>query len=331
MNVFLFLIAIFIFSQLGNIIRFSEATATVTTFWRLIFTILLLVPVLLHGRSYRAFSKITKKQWPSILLAGTSLFIAFDLFIHAIQMTTVAQATILFSIHPIITATGGLVFLKERLRLNHILAIGLGLAGVLVLFEGNINLSSEQLLGSAYALLAALSFSIYLGASKVARRSISNSIFVSLVYATAALISFVVILFNGDIIIENSAQSWWAFLALAIFPTLLGHALFTFLLKKENLNYISCGILIHSPLAAITADFLFDEAINLQVIASIGLSSLGLLCVIVPFHKWKGIRVADSVLSDSKAAPNLRNHLIEEKSLIELNPSRDEEAYEKAS
>ncbi len=331
MNVFLFLVAIFIFSQLGNIIRFSEASATVTTFWRLLFTIILLVPVLIHGRSYKAFSKITKKQWPRILLAGISLFIAFDLFIHAIQMTTVAQATILFSIHPIITATGGLVFLKERLRLNHILAIGLGLTGVLVLFEGNIDLASEQLIGSVYAILSAVSFSIYLVTSKVARKSISNTVFVSLVYSIAAVISFSVVLFKGNTLMENSSQSWWAFLALAIFPTLLGHALFTYLLKKENLNYISCGILIHSPLAAITADFLFDEAISLEVIASIGLSSLGLLCVILPLHKWTGNKSTTSVAIELKAATNLNNHLNEEQNLIKLNSSREGEAFEKAS
>ena len=284
MKISLYLVAILVFSQLGNIIRFSESHAIVTTFWRLVLSAAIILPIVAYSKGFTDFKKLNKNGWLKVFVSGLCLFITFTLFIFAVGKTTVAQATILFSMHPLTTALFGAIFLAEPLTKHMKVALGLGLVGVVVLFNGGVHLDSQHMEGSIYAILTAVCFSGYLILSKSIRTQINNTAYTSAIYSIAAIFGLITLTALDMPFLENSEQSWYSFLALAVFPTLLGHALFTYLLKHLNINFVSCGILAHPPLAALSAHYLFGEVITNNTIIGFAFTSLALLSLLVPYE-----------------------------------------------
>jgi drug/metabolite transporter (DMT)-like permease len=88
-----------------------------------------------------------------IMIAGAVASIGF---IIAIKLTTVANALFLSSCSPLLSALLGFVLLGERLGRSQMAAVGLGIAGLLVIVGGGIEAGS--LVGNIAALASALGF-----------------------------------------------------------------------------------------------------------------------------------------------------------------------------
>ena len=302
MKIGLYLLAIIVFSQIGNIVKFSESHALVTTFWRLLFSACLVIPLIFATKGFTQIKELSRKHWLSIIAASGFLFVTFTVFILAVEQTTVAQATILFSMHPLFTAVLGAIFLAEPLTKRMKFALGMGLTGVVVLFNGNVDFESNHILGSIFALIAAVSFSSYLSLSKTIRKDLNNVAYTGIIYSLAAVLGLGTLTVMGMPFVENSDQSWTTFIALALFPTLLGHALFTYLLKHLNINFVSCGILAHPPLAAISAHYLFGEIVTTTTIIGFVLTSIALASLLMPYELIK--RLINRSEKESKSPIN---------------------------
>ena len=97
-----------------------------------------------------------------LLLAGS-----FVLFILAITRTTVANAVVLQSAAPLVSAVLGRVFLKETLAPATLVAILVGVAGVALMFAGA--LGGGDLVGNALALGVAILFGANIVVVRAAR------------------------------------------------------------------------------------------------------------------------------------------------------------------
>lgn len=96
-------------------------------------------------------------SWP---LVGAALANAATmlLFVSANKTTTAANAILLQYLAPVFTAIFSVLFLKERLHREQILALLLTIGGMLILFLDQ--LSSGQMFGNLLALTSALTFSL---------------------------------------------------------------------------------------------------------------------------------------------------------------------------
>ncbi len=101
--------------------------------------------------------KLTRKDW--LLVGGIALIgnAGFSLFmLYGMQMVSGVAGSVIMSLTPAIIALGSVLFLKEHMTRNKILALVLGLAGVLIMqtSSGGGGQGSAVLLGSLLVFLA---------------------------------------------------------------------------------------------------------------------------------------------------------------------------------
>ena len=103
----------------------------------------------------------TIRAWRSgrwMALANLGLFLASIAFVYAVDTTTAANAAFLGSLTPLV-AVVFTRFLGERLSTSTIVAIAVGIVGLLLTVFGDID--AGNMLGNASALLASVGFAIY--------------------------------------------------------------------------------------------------------------------------------------------------------------------------
>lgn len=260
----LFLFSIVVLSQAGTLVRFAQADSLAICFWRLLIAAALLAPLAFRERT--SLRALGRRDWLNLALTGFFLFAHFYFFFRAVQETTVAVATMLLSIGPVTTAIGAFWFFGERLSLHLLLACALGIGGIAALFGENLLALDPAhrlaLQGDQWGVLSAVFFSGYILTGKHLRTRLPNITFAWAIYLQTALYAMVAMWFCGVPFTGYSGQTWLAFLATAVFPTLMGHAIFTYCLNHLNVNFMSCMTLIEPLLAAVAARYLFGEKLT---------------------------------------------------------------------
>lgn len=196
---------------------------------------------------------------------------------------------VIFATNPIFTALGAWIFLKDRFENRYALAFLLAFSGVAFLFADRMSMDSARI-GDFSALVSAFFFSIYILAGKKARLQINTGQFTWIIYFIAAAL-FLICGWQLDTQwIGYPAQTWWAILGTIVFPTLLGHVLFTHLLKFFNINWLSCGKLMEPALSSLVAYLAFHEELKLDAIVAFALTALAVLVLFWPLLFTKGPR-----------------------------------------
>ena len=97
-------------------VKYSQAPSAVTAAWRLLWTVLLLTPVVLGKKPVRQELVQTPKKlmWLSIL-SGLFLAIHFVLWFESLQHTSVASSTTIVCTEVVWVCLGFCLFLKGRL------------------------------------------------------------------------------------------------------------------------------------------------------------------------------------------------------------------------
>jgi drug/metabolite transporter (DMT)-like permease len=83
-------------------------------------------------------------------------------------------------------------------------------------------------------------------------------------------------------LLSLTPRAWMCIAGLVVLPTILGHALFTYLLKFMNINIMSCAKLIEPAMAAFTAYFIFSEAMSFNTFIAFLLTSVSVLILFFP-------------------------------------------------
>ena len=143
-------------------------------------------------------------------------------------------------------------------------------------------------LGDFSALVSAFFFSIYILAGKKARLQINTEQFTWIIYSIAGLLFFI----SGESLgiqwVGYPMTTWWAILGTIAIPTLLGHVLFTHLLKFFNINWLSCGKLMEPAFSALVAYLVFHEELKMDTIVSFGFTAAAVLILFWPLLFAKG-------------------------------------------
>lgn len=147
------------------LVRLTETGPAAAGFWRLLFALPLLL-ILVGRPGGEGFGRPSK--W--MLLAG--LFFALDLsFWHyGIVMTSVANATVLCNLTPVVVTLVGWFVFKERPQRLFVLALALAMGGAFAMAAGaQKGQGTNPVLGDIFSLSVALWYSGYFLAVKAAR------------------------------------------------------------------------------------------------------------------------------------------------------------------
>ena len=287
MNFLLLIIAVIVLSQAGNLIRLCDAHPFVIAFYRLALASLLFVPFAWLHRRHRPGGPIRRIDRKTFLaLTGMAVMFAAHLFfwIAGVQHTTVANAAICFSLSPVFTAIGARVFLGERIGIEVLLAIVAGLTGIGLIGAHDLSLSPRFILGDILSLLGGLCFSVYFIIGKPLRAEFSNGFLMSVVYLAGALFSFVIVLASGAPFTGFDAKTYAGFVSLAVFPTIIGHALLVYMMKFFKASTVSTAILLEPAGAGLVSYFAYGE--NLSINSFIGYALI--MAGLIPMFRSKG-------------------------------------------
>ena len=240
-------------------VKYSQAPSAVTAAWRLVWTVLMLTPVVLGKKPVRReLAQTPKKLVLLSVLSGLFLAIHFVLWFESLQHTSVASSTTIVCTEVIWVCLGFCLFLKGKLSWKAIAAIGVTLFGsVLITFSDSG--SGAQLYGDILALLAAIAVAVYTLIGRVVREKLSTTVYTYMVYSACAAVLVVTCVSQGSGLFAYGWSAVIVGLLLAVFSTILGHSIFSWCLKYFSPAFVSASKLCEPVVAAVLAGFLFGE------------------------------------------------------------------------
>ncbi|MDX6204635.1 MAG: hypothetical protein QOF39_692 [Frankiales bacterium] len=219
--------------------------------WRNALSLVVLGPATLLRRR----SEVRALHPRELRFAGTAGFflaLHFATWVPSLAMTSVASATALVATQPVWQAV------IARLQGHHVsrqvwLGIALAVVGAGWLSGADFSVSSRSLRGDGLAAAAAVFAAVYIAAGGEVRRTVSSLTYTTFCYAVAALVLLAICLV-GDVRLGGwSAVSWWKLVAITAGAQLLGHSMFSLVLRTTSPTVVSLVILLEVPGAAVLA------------------------------------------------------------------------------
>ena len=247
-------------SMSAILIRYSTAPSAVTASWRLLWTVILMSPVVLGTRSCRKELFSTDRRTVILsLISGIFLSIHFWFWFESLRLTSVASASTIVSTEVIWVSIGFFLFLKGKLSMKAVAAIAVAFGGSAMVALADSGSGGTHLQGDLFALLAAIAVAVYMLIGRIVRAGVSNSVYTYLVYVACAAGLLVMSLVQQQGLFDYGINGILIGLALAVFSTILGHSVFSWCLKYFSPSFVSASKLCEPVVAAVLAGFLFDE------------------------------------------------------------------------
>ena len=251
-------------------VKYSPAPSSVTAAWRLLWTVLLLSPVVLGKQELRReMFRTTPADFLLSSLSGLFLAIHFALWFESLKHTSVASSTSIVCTEVIWVSLGFYLFLKGKISKKALFAIAVTLFGsVLIAFADSS--SNSHLYGDILALLAAIAVAAYMLIGRVLREKLCTSVYTYIVYWACEIALLILCAAQQSSLFAFGIAPVIVGFLLAVFSTILGHSIFSWCLKYFSPSFVSASKLCEPVVAAILAGFLFLEIPKLlQVLGGI--------------------------------------------------------------
>jgi len=256
------------------IVSISEDVSPLSiSFYRLLFTFLLICPIVLLRKNFRKeLSGLSSSNLLIMVGIGIILALHFALWITSLDFTSVASSVILVTAHPVLVAPVAHYFLKEKLSLINIGGICLSLFGVVILVLGNYDLGPltiDSLQGNILAILGGVAAGLYILGGRKMRKTVSVVSYAFVVYAVGAIV-LLIICFSFKASITNlSLRDYEIILLMAIVSGIFGHTLYNWSLGHIRASVASVVLLgepIGSTLLAIAMPWIQQIPSNYTII-----------------------------------------------------------------
>lgn len=242
------------------LVRYSYAPSAVTAAYRLLWTVLLMSPVVwgYEGRR-REILGMGKKAVALCGCSGIFLALHFFAWFESLKHTTVASSTTIVCTEVIWVALGYCLFLKGKLAVKAVIAIAVTLGGSLLVAYSDSGTGGGHLYGDILALLAAVFTACYTLIGQVARTTLSTTAYTYIVYLFSAATLVALTAAQGYSLAGYGLRAAAVGLLLSVFSTILGHSIFSWCLKYLSPAFVSASKLCEPVVAAAFAAVLFGE------------------------------------------------------------------------
>jgi len=239
-------------------IRLATAPALVIASYRLLITTFIVAPPALtleHGELRR----LSGPETGLAVLGGFFLAGHFYAWIASLALTSIAHSVLFVSTHPLFVIVASRFLFAEKITLQAVVGAVLALAGIAVISGGTLQAASETLPGDFLALTGAVMMAGYLLVGRSLRRSVSTLAYTLIVYGTAAVVLTAAALIIRMPLYPYPAADYLLFAALAIIPTIMGHTVFNWALRRFSATLISLLFLGEPIGATVLAWLIFRE------------------------------------------------------------------------
>jgi drug/metabolite transporter (DMT)-like permease len=266
-------IALFAVSSSAWVVRILPETNAVTlAFWRMF-----LASALVFILSYKSVANFVPNK--KMVLAGVFLGIHFALFFRSVQLTSIAEATLLGTTAPIFTEIYGFIFQRKK-------PLGIVVFGLCVAFLGagilvsQSSFSETSFTGNLFAVMCSVAIALVLIVGKNIRKNIGVFEYTRWLFFFAALTLLGISFFAEVSVFSFSKEEIPWFLFLAIIPTMVGHNIFYYLIKSLATTTVAAIPLGEPLVSSLGALVFFGEPIGLAVVLGGGITLVGVFLVV---------------------------------------------------
>jgi len=208
-------------SMTAMFVRWAEAPATITGFFRLLISSIILIPFFLWRNKKN--NKVNKQNLVFPILGG--LFTAFDLAFwnSAVLFTTASNATLLGNTAPIWVALVTILIFRHRLPKGFWLGLTLALGGSALVLGNDFLIHPRLGTGDLLALSAGLFYAGYLLSTQRGRESLDPLSYITIMVVSASFFSLLINIILSYRFSGYSLQTWFVFIVLALVSQILGY------------------------------------------------------------------------------------------------------------
>jgi len=229
------------------LIKLSSAEPLSIAFYRILFTVILILPfVIFFKKTRKEIKNIPKKTLLIMIGIGFILAAHFAFWITSLNYTSVASSVILVTAHPILVGPVSHFFFKEKLSKINSIGIIASVTGVILLVMGNRQLGAETidtLEGNILAILGGVMAGLYILGGRKIRKTVSIASYAFIVYSISAVVLLALCIIFGSELVNISLTDFQIFIAMAIIAGLLGHTLYNWSLKHVRASLASVALL----------------------------------------------------------------------------------------
>ena len=211
-----------------------------------------------------------------IICAITGISMNQSFSIKGMSLTSPIHASLLILTTPMVITIFAAIFLKERLSINKIVGILLGISGgILLIFSRDVSAINhgDQTLGDLFVVLGAISYSAYVILMKPIAAKFSSSAILKWVFLIAAFISLP--LAWNDLTIVHwdrfDALSWFCLSYSVIGATFIAYRLMNYGISKLEASVAGSFIYSNPFFATIASMLILNEKLTFTKIAAASL------------------------------------------------------------
>ncbi len=199
-----------------------------------------------------------------VSMAGFYLAADVAVWHYAIQMTSVANSTLLANVAPVFVVLGGWILFRTRVTGTYLVGLIIAMTGVFILSRASLSLSEDHFIGDLLGVLTAVFYAAYQMSVERLRKRFSTLTIMKYAIPVSALCMVPVALTSGEILFPVTVAGWLFLIALAAGPQVFGQGLIAWALAHLPVAFASVSLLVQPVTAAIVAWALFDEHIGVQ-------------------------------------------------------------------
>jgi len=242
---------------------------------------------------------LMKKNWIWLVGIGVVLAFHFSTWFTSLFLTTVAASVVLVNTSPIFTAILSTAILGESLRRRSWVGVIVAVSGAIFLAWSDLeSIGAGALAGDLLALLAGFLLAIYFIGGRRYAKGLPITVYTSVVYITAAAVTLLQCILLGINVIVLEPTEILIFIALAIFPTALGHSVNNYLLTLVPAYVVSSAVLGEPIGATLLAVVFLGEIPPPLTIVGFAIIMLGIVLVLADIAKSQQA-TGKSTLDDS--------------------------------
>lgn len=226
---------------------------------------LLLLPLAVYHIKNKKIKLDIKDMLYISLIGLVNVVLSMSFFQIGINATKASLAAVIFSSNPLFVIISAHFILKENLNLEKILGLIIGIAGLVIVFYKDLNISKSYTYGIIMLILAAITYGIYTTMGKKFSQKTDSVIMNSLSFIIGSLLLLPILLIKHYPIFYVPYKALLPMAYLTFFVT--GIAYYTYFV---GLMYMDAGVgsmifLIKPILASLLAWMLLSEKISMQL------------------------------------------------------------------
>ena len=269
------------FALTPNIVRLSDVGPIATGFWRAVFAFPLMLALsrIEKGRDPVPPAPLRPRDYGWLAFASLTMVADLILFPSSVHYTSIANASLLGGLNPIIVTIGAAFLFGERITPLFVVGMAMALVGTTLLVEAGPAALAGFNVGDALALASAFSFAFYTLGLKQLRGRLKTGTVVVWNMGIAALCLLPAAAIAGETLVPKSAAGWATLVGFAVAVDLVARSAYTFSFARLPASFNAVGMLSFPVIAALIAWVLFGEALSWQqggaaaiVLAGIGIA-----------------------------------------------------------